>query len=208
MPKQGGQVSCLLLNVLCVKFPVGQALSPLLQSRREREEKENVTEAECLSRREQGCSIVRKQAGGATGCGQKEGGPHLWTGGEGEGKEAPEADRARRSPAQSFPPPVAAAATPQTEPELRGRGEAGRQDGETPPAAGQTELWVSRVCSRPGHQRLFALAPGALAQSPLPGGAGRGGKSGFLPHEPCPSPRPAGCSGGLGRGVHTGPLGG
>lgn len=31
--KHGGKVSRLLLNVLFVKFPVGQVLSPLLQSR-------------------------------------------------------------------------------------------------------------------------------------------------------------------------------
>lgn len=33
MSKHGGKVSRLLLNVLFVKFPVGQVLSPLLQSK-------------------------------------------------------------------------------------------------------------------------------------------------------------------------------
>lgn len=40
--KHGGKVSRLLLNVLFVEFPVGQVLSPLLQSRQERRKKKEV----------------------------------------------------------------------------------------------------------------------------------------------------------------------
>lgn len=41
LSKHGSQVSRLLFNVLFVKFPVGQVLSPLLQSRGERKKQDS-----------------------------------------------------------------------------------------------------------------------------------------------------------------------
>lgn len=57
----------LLLNVLFVKFPVGQVLSPLLQSRRGRREKETVTDCDGhLREREREIERGREAVGSAS----------------------------------------------------------------------------------------------------------------------------------------------